>query len=190
MGFNTGTKANKAAEMKKSMATNPVTQSQWNAGIQTRSSAGRAMLAIMMLLSLLASTAAGQSADSNSDASQLRDKLEQYEKQLSSAEKQQQKSQLRALLDADLVYVASNGMVFSKQNILEKIAYLNLNRYNFDNVKIRRIGENGVLLTYDLRINEKVAGHKVPQKQYASSVWVKDGGQWKLLFHQGTPANH
>jgi hypothetical protein len=48
-----------------------------------------------------------------------------------------------------------------------------------------------VLLTYDLRINEKVAGHQVPQKQYASSVWVKDGGQWKLLFHQGTtPANH
>jgi hypothetical protein len=47
-----------------------------------------------------------------------------------------------------------------------------------------------VLVTYDLNINGKVAGHNLPAKQYASSVWVKPAGQWQLIFHQVTPAHH
>ena len=68
--------------------------------------------------------------------------------------------------------------------------YVDVNNYSMENLKIRELGPDAVLVTYDLRINAKVAGTHLPQKQYASSVWLKRAAAWKLVFHQATPADH
>jgi len=41
-----------------------------------------------------------------------------------------------------------------------------------------------------ISISKLAAGERAPTQQYASSVWVREGGHWELLFHQATPAKH
>ena len=112
------------------------------------------------------------------------------EHKLAQAEKQGDKAFFEHTLDPGLVYVAYNGLVFDKNKLLASMKYVDVNNYSMENLKIRELGPDAVLVTYDLRINAKVAGTHLPQKQYASSVWLKRAAAWKLVFHQATPADH
>jgi hypothetical protein len=62
--------------------------------------------------------------------------------------------------------------------------------YSMKNLKERELGTNAELVTYDLTINGDIAGRELPEKQYASSVWLKTAPGWKLVFHQATPSHH
>lgn len=112
------------------------------------------------------------------------------EHKLAQAEKQGDKAFFERTLDPGLVYVAYNGLVFDRQKLLASMKYVDVNNYSMENLKIRELGPEAVLVTYDLKINAKVAGTHLPQKQYASSVWLKRPRAWKLVFHQATPADH
>jgi hypothetical protein len=112
------------------------------------------------------------------------------EHKLAQAEKQGDKTFFEQALDPALVYVAYNGLVFDRNKLLASMKYVDVNNYSMENLKIRQLGADAVLVTYDLKINAQVAGTHLPQKQYASSVWVKRARAWKLVFHQATPAHH
>ena len=43
------------------------------------------------------------------------------------------------------------------------------------------LGQDTVLLTY------RLAGTRTTLR---SSVWIRESGQWRLRFHQGTPVPH
>jgi hypothetical protein len=88
------------------------------------------------------------------------------------------------------VCVAYDGLVFTKPELLSKLNYLDVKHYAMKNFKVRLIGQSGALLTYDLDIQASAAGQHAPRKQYASSVWVREGRHWQLLFHQARPAKH
>ncbi len=120
----------------------------------------------------------------------LENELVANEKELAQAEKQKNTSFFQKSLADDFIEVAYNGMVFTKPQVLKDMKYVDLSQYSMENFKLRRLGQSAALLTYDLDQQAKVAGHGTPQKQYASSVWISENGQWKLLFHQATPAEH
>ena len=120
----------------------------------------------------------------------LRDKLTNMEKKLAQAEQQKDKGFFDQALSPQFLMVAYNGLVFTKPELLSKLDYLDVKEYAMKNFKVRPIGRAGALLTYDLDIQASAAGRHAPSKQYASSVWVRDGHGWQLLFHQATPANH
>ena len=86
--------------------------------------------------------------------------------------------------------MAYNGLVFDREKLLSSMKYVDVNNYAMENLKVRALGPQAVLVTYDLRISAQVAGRHLPQKQYASSVWLQRAGAWKLVFHQATPADH
>ena len=112
------------------------------------------------------------------------------EHKLASAEKQQDKAFFQKTLDDRLVYVAYNGLVLNKAKLLSSMKYVDVNDYSMKNMKQRELGANAELVTYDLKINGDIAGRELPEKQYASSVWLKTAQGWKLVFHQATPAHH
>lgn len=112
------------------------------------------------------------------------------EHRLAVAEKQQDKHFFQQVLDNQLVYVAYNGLVFDRARLLASMKYVDVNNYSIKNLKVRSLGTEAALATYDLDINANVAGTKLPHKQYASSVWLRRAGAWKLVFHQATPAHH
>jgi hypothetical protein len=120
----------------------------------------------------------------------LHDVLYNLEQQLANAEKNQDKAYFQRALDNNLVFVAYDGLVFTKTKIVDDLHYIDVKRYSIENIKVRRLGGSAGLVTYDLLLKGSIAGHNLPQKQYASSVWVKRGASWLLIFHQSTPAHH
>ena len=120
----------------------------------------------------------------------LRDTLTNMEKELAQAEQQKNKEFFDQALSPQFLMVAYNGLVFTKAELLSKLNYLDVKRYAMKNFKVRSIGHAGALLTYDLDIEASAAGQHAPAKQYASSVWIREGSHWQLLFHQATPAKH
>ena len=120
----------------------------------------------------------------------LQDTVYNLEHQLAGAEKQHNKKFFAASMDKDLVYVAYNGLVLTKDKLLASMQYIDVSHYSMENFKTRSLGPDAALVTYDLKINAEIAGSQLPHKQYASSVWVRNGGRWQLIFHQATPAQH
>ncbi|HLK34609.1 MAG TPA: nuclear transport factor 2 family protein [Terriglobales bacterium] len=120
----------------------------------------------------------------------LRDTLTDMEKKLAQAEQQKNKRFFARALSPQFLMVAYNGLVFTKPELLSKLNYLDVTQYAMKNFKVRPIGRAGALLTYDLDIQAHAGGRHALVKQYASSVWVDNGGRWQLLFHQATPAEH
>ena len=112
------------------------------------------------------------------------------EHKLAAAEKQQNKTFFQNTLDDRLVYVAFNGLVLDKAKLLSSMKYLDVNHYSIKNLKERELGADAELVTYDLSITGQIAGRQPPEKQYASSVWLKTTQGWKLVFHEATPAHH
>jgi hypothetical protein len=120
----------------------------------------------------------------------LQDTVYNLEHQLANAEKQHNKKFFETSLDNGLVFVAYNGMVFTKEKLLASMHYIDVSHYSMENFKTRALGREAALVTYDLKINATIAGSQLPAKQYASSVWVRKGSGWELIFHQTTPADH
>lgn len=120
----------------------------------------------------------------------LQNTLYNLEHQLAGAEKQHNKKFFETSLDNGLVFVAYNGLVFTKDKLLKSMQYIDVNHYSMENFKTRSLGPEAALVTYDLKINATIAGSQLPDKQYASSVWVRKGADWQLIFHQSTPAKH
>ncbi len=151
---------------------------------------GRALtLAAASLLLFSATHGHGQEAATSADR-QLRNQLYSQEQQLATAEKRQDKQYFQRALDPNLIYVAYNGLVFTKTKVLQSLHYIDISRYSIENMKVQALGSNAGLVTYDLLLSAKIAGHDLPAKQYASSVWFRRGSSWVLLFHQSTPSHH
>jgi hypothetical protein len=47
---------------------------------------------------------------------------------------------------------------------------------------VRPLGDDAVLVTYT-----SIVRHEQLDYANRSSVWVRDGGEWRIRFHQGTP---
>jgi hypothetical protein len=134
-----------------------------------------------------ASVTDGQPRGTAPNTNSLRQQLVANEQQLAQAEKTKNANSLQRELTSDFLFVAYNGKVFTKEKVVKDIHYINVDQYQMENFKVRQLGPDAALLTYDLRIKANVAGDPAPAKEYASSVWVKQHGQWRLVFHQESP---
>ena len=153
---------------------------------------GRGAVVSVVLVCMLATVAAwGQQAPAEGSSGHgLRDLLVNHERELAAAQTHKQSAALEHLLDPQLIFVAFNGLVFTKAQLVSKLQYIDVAQYEMENFKVRQLGPGAALLTYDLRVKASVAGHDLPATEYASSVWMRDGGGWQLVFHQETPAHH
>ncbi len=120
----------------------------------------------------------------------LENQLVGNEQRLAESEKTRDKQLLEQALADDFIFVAYNGEVFTKPKIVQAAKYMDISQYRMQNFKVRVLGPQSALLTYDLLVQGNIAGKELPQKEYASSVWVAKDGRWILVFHQETPAHH
>ena len=120
----------------------------------------------------------------------LENQLVNNEKRLASSEKNNDTAFLKRALADDLIYVVYNGWVFTKAKIVNDVRYIDIHQYKMENFKVRQLGDDSALLTYDLIIQGNIAGRQLPHQLYAASVWVKKGPEWILVLHQETPAHH
>jgi hypothetical protein len=64
---------------------------------------------------------------------------------------------------------------------------LEVTEYTKGKFNMRLLSKEVALITYPLQLKGTFKGKKLFSKNYASSVWVKHGGQWLEAFYQETP---
>ncbi|GAA1279053.1 nuclear transport factor 2 family protein [Pseudonocardia aurantiaca] len=83
------------------------------------------------------------------------------------------------LLDREFHEFGASGRVWGRDSILDMMADHEAPPPTPDNIAATRLGEDVILLTYRTRRPERTA--------LRSSLWRRrDGGPWRIYFHQGT----
>lgn len=90
----------------------------------------------------------------------------------------------------DGINVAGAGIAMP-DDLLKEIAdtACTINGYSVDKPTFKWLDKNNVLVTYHATQDVTCGTEKLPAAVWATSLWVKKGGNWKAMFHQETPAS-
>ncbi|MEM7020225.1 MAG: DUF4440 domain-containing protein [Pseudomonadota bacterium] len=102
------------------------------------------------------------------------------EKQLLHSEIRASRESLNALLCDEFVEFGKSGKVFDKADILRTLPEEKPASFNMTDTKCVTLSNETVLLTY------RVSRQGITSLR--SSIWRREAGRWRLLFHQGTPS--
>ena len=59
--------------------------------------------------------------------------------------------------------------------------------YTLSEEQMNPLGNDAVLITHKTTVDGTCNGQKVPANSWAASVYVRDGGKWKAVFHAEAP---
>jgi ribonuclease HI len=83
------------------------------------------------------------------------------------------------LLHPDFTEIGSSGRIWTRDAMMMSLEESPGGPAELEMLGADRLGEQTVLLTYRTHTRTGTA--------LRSSLWVHDGAQWRLRFHQGTP---
>jgi len=89
------------------------------------------------------------------------------------------RERLEKLLHPEFIELGSSGRVYDRQMIVEMMSQEVAGAVIIRDFEIRTISEDTVLVTYR-SIGQ--AGDEARR----SSIWVREDGEWRIHFHQGT----
>lgn len=121
---------------------------------------------------------------------QIQNDLYNKENALGEAERDHNSEFFAQNLAPDFLYVAFNGLVLTKDKLMEAMQHAQISSYEIRNVKFRPLSGDTVQLAYDLFVEGAFGPLPVPHQMYATSIWMKCGNDWRLVYHQTTPARH
>jgi hypothetical protein len=55
--------------------------------------------------------------------------------------------------------------------------------YALSGVRLSPRGKQAALITYEANVDGSCGGQKIPANSWVAGVYVRDGGQWKAIFH-------
>jgi len=89
------------------------------------------------------------------------------------------KNELKKLISKDFVEYGSSGATFKYDEITARLLEEeNEINYRIISMDIRQISENIVLILYTIKMKNFFSNR--------SSLWKKEKGKWKIIFHQAT----
>ena len=91
------------------------------------------------------------------------------------------------LLTDDFKEYGSSGLVYTKQDVLERLP-LNTNKvvYVVSDFEIKSLSEDIVMANFK---TDRIINDTEKLQSLRTSLWRKEGNSWKMFFHQGTPIN-
>jgi hypothetical protein len=117
----------------------------------------------------------------------LQDTLTALEKQTWEALRQRDAGAIRALWADDFVGVLASGVRRTRQEVLDTLPDLKITSASVDEVKLLVLDRDAALLTYTVTRKSTFKGADLAPNCYASSVWVRRGDRWRIMFYQETP---
>jgi hypothetical protein len=109
----------------------------------------------------------------------LREHLLELEGKLMDPDFRRDRKQVAALLAEDFVEFGSSGNEWSRERILDLLeTERDWTEPQVEDFKVRVLGPDAALATY--RTVRPDMG------SLRSSVWIREAGAWRILFHQGT----
>jgi hypothetical protein len=134
------------------------------------------------------SPAAAHSSDDAKAQSPEAEQLIALEKALSDAQKKHDRDFYKRTLTDDFVSVGTDGKVHLREEILGDLPSTQLSEYRPYNIQVVPLNEGAAVVTYDAIVRMEHYDDETPRYQHISSVWVKQGDQWRLKFQQATAA--
>jgi hypothetical protein len=94
------------------------------------------------------------------------------------------RARVAALLAEDFLEFGKSGTVWTREVIIESLASEDYARPSMEDFKCDCIAEGVALVTYKtVRIDPEPGLRAVVLR---SSIWIKESGEWRVRFHQGT----
>jgi hypothetical protein len=96
------------------------------------------------------------------------------------------RARLRKLLADDFEEFGQSGRKWTLDAIIELLATESFQPPALEDFRCRELASGVALVTYStLRMNPETGNRTVTRR---SSVWTRISGDWRMRFHQGTPA--
>ena len=88
-------------------------------------------------------------------------------------------------------FLADNFVGWGRSGKLNKVsakkeysgADCDIKSYALSEERVSPRGQRAALITYKAGVDGSCGGHKIPANSWVASVYVRDGGQWKAVFH-------
>lgn len=143
-------------------------------------------------LLLCSGLASAQIAAPAKPLSPLAQTLISNEKSLIVAKKKDDAAFFKRTLAEDFSLVGVDGKLLEHQDAADNLGDSELVELTPYDMKVIASGDDVAVVTYDAIVREAPQEDQGPPPRYQhfSSVWVKQGGQWKLQFHQTTAAHY
>jgi hypothetical protein len=110
------------------------------------------------------------------------------DKAFGEAQKKKDIDFLKRTLTDDFVGVGTDGKLYDKGDVLENTRMADIQEYRPYDIEVLPMSENAAVITYECIIRMTLYDEPIPRYQHISSVWVKQGEQWRLKFQQATAA--
>jgi hypothetical protein len=145
---------------------------------------------MILLFCLLPAAGVGQANAPAKPLTPLEQTLISAEMSFVDASKKGDVAFFKRILTDDFSFVAFDGQLYNRQDMLDQFATGGVNLQPYD-MKVVMIGEAVAIVTYDvvLRVPPSEDQGPPPRYQHFSTVWVKQGDEWKMKFQQMT-ASH
>jgi len=92
--------------------------------------------------------------------------------------------EISRLLADDFVEFGASGNIWSKAEVVEQLPHQPFTQRTISHFTVKPLSEHTVLVTY--RCHNIIIGLCSPSDSLRSSIWRKQGEQWRMVFHQGT----
>ena len=93
------------------------------------------------------------------------------------------RERVMALLDEDFSEVGSSGRVWTRAEVIDRLAEEKPSEWSLSRFEVRALSPETALVTYAA---VRVDGPGVMRRSLRSSIWSQRSGTWRLVFHQGT----
>jgi hypothetical protein len=118
----------------------------------------------------------------------LEQQLIGYEKAMPEAQKKKDMDFYKRTLADDFIAVGTDAKVHPRAEILADLPAIELKEYRIYDAHVVPLNDSAAVVTYDVIIEMGKYDEDTPRYQHISSIWVKQGDQWKLKFQQATAA--
>lgn len=110
-----------------------------------------------------------------------------HERQLWEAIKKNDRNALENLMADDLLWVSGGG-ADTKSPALERLSEIYLTDDSLDDFKVTKLNKAASVVTFKAVNPGSNNKQLASTPTYHTSIWIKNGGKWRVVFHQQTPA--
>jgi len=144
----------------------------------------------VFFLCLLTIPALGQPPQPTKPLSPLDQNLITAEKTFIAAAKNHDAGYFKRTLTDDYLFVGYDGQLHDREEVLGERSSDSLDLMPY-NMKVMGLTDGAAIVTYDVILQVPPAEDQGPPPRYQhwSSMWIRQGDQWKLKFQQSTPTH-
>lgn len=113
------------------------------------------------------------------------DELENLEREPHRSVTKRCRVRLMELLHPAFREIGYSGREHTRESIIENLTDAEPPRIDAEQFRYVELGPETVLVTY--RSANASPDGRLSRHSWRSSIWMKEGPQWRMVFHQGTP---